>query len=60
MKAEIENGELVIRIPVNNPLTPSKSGKSLIVASTNGNIRPGLTIDGEPVVIGLNAYVKKG
>lgn len=59
MKAEIKDGNLVVTIPINDPPTESKSGKSLIVASTNGNIRPGLTIDGQPVTIGLNAYIKK-
>jgi len=60
IKAEIKDGNLVITIPVNDPPVDSKSGKSRIIASTNGNIRPGLQVDGEAVVIGLNAYVKKG
>ena len=58
MKATIENGELVIRIPANpkGERPASKSGKSEIVASTYGNKT--VEIDGEQVTIGVNAYVK--
>ncbi len=37
----------------------SSSGKTLIVASTGGNVVTTATIDGKPVVVGLNAYVRK-
>jgi hypothetical protein len=59
LTAKIENGEMVIRIPVCNPPVMSKSGKSDIVASTNGNMTTELTVNGRPVVIGLNAYIKR-
>lgn len=36
MKAEIKGGKLVIEIDVHEP-TPSASGKTLVVASTQGN-----------------------
>ncbi len=59
MKVFIEGGELVIRIPANITNPPaSKSGKSRIVASTNGNITTALLVQGKPIIIGLNAYVK--
>lgn len=35
MQVIIEGKELVIRIPVETPPRPSKSGKSLIVATSN-------------------------
>lgn len=57
MQVTIEGKELVIRIPVENPPRPSKSGKSLIVASTNGNQPTNLTVDGKVVTVGLNVYV---
>lgn len=57
MKVVIEKNELVIRIPMQNP-TPSKTGKTLIVASTGGNVATTATVDGKPVIIGLNAYIK--
>lgn len=59
LKAEIINGNLVITIPANNPTIDSKSGKSKLVASSNGNVQTDLLVEGKPVVIGLNAYIKK-
>jgi len=58
MNAKIENGELIVRIPVNDPPTPSKSGKSMIVATSGGNMATTLVVNGKPVTIGLNAYFK--
>ena len=58
MKAEIVNGELVVRIPVNDPPRPSASGKTLIVATSGGNKATTAVVNGQPLVIGLNAYVK--
>jgi len=59
MKMKIENGTLIISIPLQAP-RPSSSGKTLLVASTGGNVVSTATIDGKPVVIGLNAYLRKG
>lgn len=47
---------LVIRIPIKTP-TPSASGKTLVVASTRGNQRTGVQIDGKDLYLGVNAYV---
>lgn len=58
MKATLENGELVIRIPANLDPQPSASGKTLIVASTHGNQTTTATVKGKPVIIGLNAYIR--
>jgi hypothetical protein len=59
MKVTIEGNELVVRVPVNKPLVASKSGKTMLVASSNGNVATAATVDGKPVVIGLNAYVRR-
>ena len=60
MKAVIEGSELVIRIAVNDPPTPSKSGKSMIVASTSGTIEVStIMIGGKPLKVGLNAYTSR-
>ena len=37
---------------------PSASGKTLVVASTRGNAVTDVLVDGKPVTIGLNAYIK--
>lgn len=59
MQVTIENKELVIRIPVENPPRPSKSGKSLIVATSSGNVTTSCTVEGRPVVVGLNCYISR-
>lgn len=56
MKVAIESGELVIRIPMQAP-TPSASGKTKVVASTRGNVRTTVEVDGKPVTVGVNAYI---
>ena len=58
MQVKIEGNELVIRIPMQEP-RPSSSGKTLVVASTNGNKTTDVKVQGQNVVIGLNAYIKK-
>jgi len=57
MTAQIKDGKLIVEIPI-SPRT-SKSGKSLVVASTGGNIPTTAEYEGQPVILGLNAYVKK-
>ena len=47
---------LVIRIPIGTP-TPSASGKTLVVASTRGNQKTAVRIDGKDLYLGVNAYV---
>ena len=59
MQATIKDGKLIIEIDLQNPPVPSASGKTLVVASTRGNQVTDLIIEGQPVVIGVNAYIKK-
>jgi hypothetical protein len=58
MKVTIENGVLKIEIPTSNPPERSASGKSLVVASTRGNMKTSVIVDGKPLTIGLNAYIQ--
>jgi len=58
MKAEIKDGKLIITLDVQAP-TPSASGKTLVIASTHGNATTTATVDGKPVIIGVNAYIKR-
>ena len=51
-----EGDTLVIRIPIKKP-TPSASGKTLVVASTRGNQKTAVQIDGKDLYLGVNAYV---
>ncbi len=51
-----EGDMLVIRIPIQAP-TPSASGKTLVLASTRGNQKTAVQIDGKDLYLGVNAYV---
>jgi hypothetical protein len=57
MSVEIRNNKLILEIDLEKP-TPSASGKTLVVASTRGNAVTDVMVDGKPVTIGLNAYIK--
>ena len=57
MKTEIKNKQLIITIDLQEP-APSKSGKTLVVASSYGNQVTTAMVDGKPVTVGLNAYIR--
>lgn len=60
MQASIDpkTNELVIRIPANISAPPvSPSGKTRSVASSRGNVTTSVTVQGRPLIIGLNAYI---
>ncbi|MGA7180508.1 MAG: hypothetical protein WBX11_13095 [Thiobacillaceae bacterium] len=57
MTVEIKDNKLHIEIDLEPP-TPSSSGKTLVVASTHGNTVTTAMVNGKPVTIGLNAYIK--
>lgn len=54
---DIKKKELTIVMDLETP-TPSASGKTLVVASTRGNATSDARVDGQPVVVGVNAYIK--
>jgi hypothetical protein len=58
MKVEIRDKKLYIEIDLEEP-APSSSGKTLVVASTRGNTVTTAEVNGKPVTIGLNAYIKR-
>lgn len=57
MNVEIRGNRLCIEIDLEKP-TPSASGKTLVVASTRGNAVTDVLVDGKPVTVGLNTYIK--
>lgn len=59
MHASIEDNELVLRIPLLAAPTRSKSGKTLLVATSGGNVKTEATVNGKQVIVGLNAYIDK-
>jgi hypothetical protein len=58
VKVEIKDGILVIEIPVKNPPSLSATGKTLLVASTHGNIPTDTLVDGKPLTVAVNAYIR--
>ena len=59
MKVEVQGKNLVITIPLTEP-TPSASGKTLVVASSHGNKETEAQVQGQPVFVGVNAYIYPG
>jgi hypothetical protein len=56
VEMKVEGDILTIKVDLSKEFDPSSSGKTIIIASTEGNV----TIDGQEVAkIGLNVYRKK-
>ena len=51
--------ELVLRLPLNMEGAPSKTGKTLVVASSHGNKATAAQVKGKSVTVGVNAYISK-
>jgi hypothetical protein len=60
MKATVDEKANTLTIVIDlQPPTRSASGKTLVVASTHGNLTvPETTVQGRPLTIGLNAYIR--
>jgi hypothetical protein len=59
MQTAIEGNELVVRIPLLPEPTRSRSGKTMLVATSGGNVVSEAFVNGKPVIVGLNAYIEK-
>ena len=57
MEATIKDGKLIISLPISE--RPSKSGKTIVICSSNGNIQTSLIHKDKPVTIGVNAYISR-
>ena len=56
VEMKVEQGKLVITVDLTKELGPSESGKSIMIATTEGNV----DVPGAPhVKMGLNVYRKK-
>jgi len=56
VELKVEHGKLIVTVDLTKELGPSASGKSVIIATTEGNV----DVPGEPhVKIGLNVYRKQ-
>jgi hypothetical protein len=59
VQAVIEGNELVIRLPLNPTPVLSATGKTLVVASSHGNQETTAQVNGQPVIVGVNAYIRR-
>jgi hypothetical protein len=57
ISAQIVNGRSVISLPLQDP-KPSMSGETLLVASTRGSVATDATVDGKPIVVVANAFIR--
>lgn len=57
IKGKGKDKKLVVELPVNEYI--SRSGKSLVVASTNGNKPTECEYKGQNIVLGVNAYIPR-
>lgn len=57
MQVSLTNGELHITIPVTDPPVKSATGKTLSVASSRGNKPTHIQVDGQALIVGVNAYI---
>lgn len=57
MKATIKGDKLILELDIKE--APSKSGKTLMVATTNGFKQAGVEYKGKSVSVSVNAYVSK-
>jgi hypothetical protein len=58
INVEVKGKQLVITADLETP-TPSASGKTLVVCSTRGNLATAAKVEGKPIIVGLNAYIRK-
>lgn len=58
MKTTIKDGKLIIEIELQEP-APSASGKTMVIATTRGNVKTDCKVEGHEITIGLNAYYKR-
>ena len=58
MKPKIENGMLIIKLPLEDP-RPSSTGKTLLIASSHGVQNLSTEFEGKRVSIVVNAFVPR-
>ena len=54
VETKVDNGVLIIKVQLNKTFGPSRSGKTIIIASTEGNAS--IDQSGERIYLGLNVY----
>lgn len=57
MKVEVKGRKLLIELDLCTP-RPSASGKTTLRATTSGSTQTECIVDGQPLVVSVNAYTK--
>ena len=57
MQVTRKDGKLTIVIDEESELLPSSTGKTLVVASSHGNMPTGIQINGQVLRVGVNAFI---
>lgn len=55
---EVTKDEIKITLPIEGPLKPSKSGKSMVIATTHGSMATKAIVNDKPVWMGVNVFIK--
>ena len=55
IECEVKGTKIILELDISGSGTPSASGKSLVFATTRGNVQ----IPNSPFTLGLNLYKKK-
>jgi len=56
--AAVKDGKLVITMDLDEAGRRSGSGKTMVHASTHGNMATTALVNGKPLILGVNAYTK--
>ncbi len=57
MTAKVQGRKFIIELPVINPPTESKSGKTRLVATSHGTQQTSIKVDGKPVHFSATAFI---
>ncbi|MBU1966122.1 MAG: hypothetical protein KKD24_10010 [Proteobacteria bacterium] len=55
VEMKVDGNILTVKVDLTKDFGPSSSGKTIIIASTEGNV----SVDGHEAKVGLNVYRKK-
>jgi hypothetical protein len=58
MKVTIRKGILTTKLPLISPARKSKSGKTLVVASSCGPRKTAQRIEGKPIIVNVAAWIR--
>lgn len=56
-KIDADSKTITLVLDLQEP-TASASGKTLVVATTHGNVPTDVQVNGKPVIVGVNAYIR--